>query len=118
LETTEMLPLPGYHNGRVYNRGAYQEAKERAHRELRKAIRRGEIPDLKGADIPCDDWGHEDCRGVATDWDFRDYSKPVLFVIPVCHPCNVRRGPADVTPFPYPPPEARRREACRRAVAS
>lgn len=33
-----------------------------------------------------------DCGKPATEYDHRDYSKP-LEVDPVCHPCNKRRGP-------------------------
>jgi hypothetical protein len=50
------------------------------------AIRRGLIPPAKA--FAC-----VDCGGPARDYDHRDYSKP-LAVEPVCHPCNLRRGPA------------------------
>jgi hypothetical protein len=33
-----------------------------------------------------------DCGQPATEYDHRDYSRP-LQVEPVCHPCNKRRGP-------------------------
>ena len=35
-----------------------------------------------------------DCTSPATEYDHRDYSKP-LAVEPVCRGCNVRRGPAN-----------------------
>lgn len=34
-----------------------------------------------------------DCGKPARDYDHRDYSKP-LDVVPVCHSCNIKRGPA------------------------
>ncbi len=34
-----------------------------------------------------------DCGAPASDWDHRDYDKP-LDVVPVCRRCNVLRGPA------------------------
>jgi hypothetical protein len=36
-----------------------------------------------------------DCGATATDYDHRDYNKP-LDVDPVCRSCNFRRGPAIV----------------------
>lgn len=33
-----------------------------------------------------------DCGAPATDYDHRDYTKP-LEVEPTCHRCNMRRGP-------------------------
>ena len=65
-----------------------------AHRILRDAISRGLIPKLgytMRTEIKC-----VDCGGMAQGWDHRDYTKP-LDVMPVCRPCNNRRGPA----YPY-----------------
>lgn len=50
------------------------------------AVRKGEIPAAKT--LVC-----VDCEGRATEYDHRDYRKP-LEVAPVCRPCNQRRGPA------------------------
>lgn len=50
-----------------------------------KAKKKGLLPPLTG-DIPCDD-----CGKPATHYDHRDYRYP-LWVAPVCHGCNVRRG--------------------------
>lgn len=55
-------------------------------REVSKAIRRGEL--TRAAEHRC-----VDCGKQARDWDHRDYNKP-LDVEPVCHRCNILRGPA------------------------
>lgn len=53
-----------------------------------QAKARGELPYLDGS-IAC-----VDCkRWPATVYEHRDYSKP-LDVEPVCHNCNMKRGPA------------------------
>lgn len=57
-----------------------------AHKEVSKARRRGELPDPKT--LKC-----VDCGVDATEYDHRDYSKP-LEVNPVCRGCNRRRGSA------------------------
>ncbi len=41
---------------------------------------------------PADSYFCMDCGGLATDYDHRDYNKP-LEVDPVCTGCNNRRGP-------------------------
>lgn len=51
------------------------------------AIRRGDLPPID-EQTPC-----VDCGGRATEYDHRDYSRP-LEVEPVCHRCNILRGPA------------------------
>lgn len=61
----------------------------RAHRAVKAAIERREL--LAAGLHSCADCG----RG-ATEYDHRDYTKP-LEVEPVCHPCNIRRGPG----YPY-----------------
>ena len=50
-----------------------------------KAIKQGEIR-------PPREFACVDCGCVASEYDHRDYSKP-LDVVPVCRPCNARRGP-------------------------
>lgn len=57
-----------------------------AHFEVARAIRTGQLK-------PPREFCCADCGGVATEYDHRDYSKP-LQVEPVCRGCNVRRGPA------------------------
>ena len=52
-----------------------------------RAIRRGEMP-------PARAYMCVDCGNPATQYDHRDYSKP-LHVDPVCRSCNWHRGPAD-----------------------
>jgi hypothetical protein len=52
-----------------------------------KAIHEGELPKLDGS-IPC-----ADCGQPATNYEHRDYSKP-LEVEPVCSKCNHSRGHA------------------------
>jgi len=61
--------------------------KFRAGHAVTKAKREGRLPRLDG-DIGCVDWG-----APATDYDHRDYNKP-LEVEPTCRRCNLRRGPA------------------------
>jgi hypothetical protein len=53
---------------------------------VQKAIKLGTLPSPRG--FAC-----EDCGGPATQYDHRDYSKP-LDVVPVCCGCNNRRPPA------------------------
>ena len=53
---------------------------------MQKAIKEGKLIRLTKANIAC-----VDCGEKATDYDHRDYSKP-LKVDAVCHKCNVRRG--------------------------
>lgn len=62
-------------------------AKPRAHRAVRRAIVRGELPPARACVCV-------DCGKPATEYDHRDYSRP-LDVVPVCHRCNILRGPAD-----------------------
>ena len=51
-----------------------------------RAIKLGDLPSLGG--VLC-----FDCGAPATDYDHRDYTKP-LDVDPVCRSCNCLRGPA------------------------
>jgi len=57
---------------------------------VQKALRSGELLPLR----------HQycvDCGAPATEYDHRDYSKPIE-VDPVCHRCNKLRGPALLPP--------------------
>ena len=58
----------------------------KAHGYVHKAIRDGYLPCL--TTLLC-----IDCGSQAQVYDHRDYNKP-LDVEPVCHACNVKRGPA------------------------
>lgn len=66
------------------DRVAYPLA-NRARRDVSNAIHRGDL--LPAASQRC-----VDCGARARDYDHRDYTKP-LEVVPVCRPCNKRRGP-------------------------
>ncbi len=55
-----------------------------------KAVRKGDLR-------PASAFACADCGGAASQYDHRDYTKP-LQVVPVCRSCNVMRGPADVWP--------------------
>lgn len=57
-----------------------------AHRAVRDAILRGDLPPAKTQVCV-------DCGLPAHDYDHRDYGKP-LAVDPVCRSCNCKRGPA------------------------
>lgn len=59
-----------------------------AHAMVRLAIKLGYLKPI--AECVC-----VDCGAPATDYDHRDYNKP-LDVDPVCRPCNYKRGPAAV----------------------
>lgn len=64
-----------------------QETKSHlAHRYVLNAVRDGYLP--RPTTLTC-----LDCGAPAQVYDHRDYNKP-LDVEPVCHACNVRRGPA------------------------
>jgi hypothetical protein len=52
------------------------------------AVLVGLLPRVRGGNIAC-----TDCGKPATEYDHRDYGKP-LDVQPVCHSCNIKRGPA------------------------
>jgi hypothetical protein len=71
-----------------------------AQQVLYRAIRLGQLTKARG--LVC-----ADCGGMATDWDHRDYSKP-LEVQPVCRSCNFKRGPAK---YPRPTPDSERAAA-------
>lgn len=59
---------------------------ELAHRYVDIAVRAGDLPKLDGS-IAC-----EDCGNPASEYDHRDYKKP-MEVAPVCRACNQARGP-------------------------
>lgn len=59
-------------------------AKHKARKATRAAIIRGKIPNP--GKLMC-----SDCGKIATEYDHRDYKKP-LAVEPVCRTCNIRRG--------------------------
>lgn len=72
---------------------------------MKWATKMGALPILDGS-IKC-----VDCGAVATQYEHRNYGRP-LDVEPVCRTCNVRRGPAKVptrNDYPwihdYGPPE-------------
>lgn len=66
-----------------------------AHNAVTKAVRSGDLR-------PANEFACKDCGKRATEYDHRDYSKP-LDVEPVCHSCNLRRGPAIGRRAPPPP---------------
>jgi transcriptional regulator with XRE-family HTH domain len=60
--------------------------KHKAHQWVKQAIRDGYLP--KPSTLTC-----QDCGASAQVYDHRDYNRP-LDVDPVCHACNINRGPA------------------------
>lgn len=79
-----------------------------AHMAVFLAVRAGRLPRLDGS-VPC-----VDCRQPATEYDHREYAKP-LDVEPVCRPCNLRRGPAsDIAHLCYRRRPPRRFERARK----
>lgn len=64
-----------------------QRGMVRASNKVRRAVRRGDLPNLKAEVVAC-----ADCGANADRYDHRDYLKP-LDVAPVCHACNRLRGP-------------------------
>ncbi len=58
----------------------------RAAAAVHRAVKNGELPNLKKSIVPC-----KDCGSRAKVYDHRDYNKP-LEVSPVCAGCNVMRG--------------------------
>ena len=57
-----------------------------AHKAVRLAVLRGAMQPVAGQACA-------DCNGPATEYEHRDYGKP-LDVVPICRRCNIRRGPA------------------------
>lgn len=71
-------------------RAEYEKIQRRALKITHKAIRKGQLADLKQVNITCVDC---DFRR-AEVYNHRDYNKP-LDVTPVCRSCNQKRGPVD-----------------------
>ena len=75
----------------------YMDLRSKAQGRAYSAVKRGELPRLintlrqKPVGISC-----SDCSELATQYDHRDYRKP-LKVEPVCCGCNKRRGVAIYT---------------------
>jgi ribosomal protein L37AE/L43A len=65
---------------------SYHRDQYRARYAVLKAVRGGDLENLKDGNVKC-----VDCGAVASVYDHRDYNKP-LDVSPVCHGCNIRRG--------------------------
>lgn len=63
-----------------------EQTKSSAYLIVSKAIQAGELPNPRS--LQC-----TDCDAPASEYDHRDYSKP-LEVDPTCRRCNARRGPA------------------------
>ena len=72
---------------------AFYRAGQHAAGVVMQARRCGVLTNLKHAAIIC-----VDCGAKATVYDHRDYRRP-LDVVPVCHRCNLLRGPANLEPF-------------------
>lgn len=66
---------------------AQQNLQKAAHVAVSKAVEAGDLPRASG--LTC-----IDCGAPAQVYDHRDYTRP-LDVDPVCHPCNIRRGPTN-----------------------
>jgi len=58
------------------------------HAAVHRAVKAGVLPDLSTGEYAC-----TDCGGVASEYDHRDYARP-LDVDPVCRSCNRKRGVA------------------------
>lgn len=69
------------------NRAESNRLRCRAHGVVCRAKKAGLLPQFDSS-VLC-----ADCGCQATEYDHRDYFKP-LMVEPVCHPCNIKRGPA------------------------
>ncbi len=67
-----------------------KQKRQRAYTETRRAIREGILSPIGGQVCT-------DCGSTATVYDHLDYEQPLL-VEPVCHSCNIKRGPASPRP--------------------
>ncbi|MFL9904687.1 hypothetical protein PQR71_42280 [Paraburkholderia fungorum] len=82
----------GRHNnwGQDWNvhslRRRFWNGQSQAHAAVNQAVKRGELKPAK--EFTC-----ADCPAPATDYDHRDYGKP-LVVVAVCRMCNLHRGRA------------------------
>ena len=73
------------------HRKIYLRAGQRAQQIICRAIKDGQLPNLKTETIMC-----VDCKvRPAKHYEHRDYAKP-LEVAPVCQGCNLKRGPAKI----------------------
>lgn len=83
---TEKPPLPVQHPFMATHvKGMYLKS-HKAHGLVKLAIKYGYLP--KPSTLTC-----QDCGQPAQVYDHRDYNRP-LDVEPVCHACNIKRGPA------------------------
>lgn len=71
-----------------------------ASRIARDAVKKGLLPNVKT--LSC-----VDCGAQATEWEHRDYSKP-LEVEPTCRRCNRLRGPGLIPGMALPPKPQKR----------
>ena len=83
---SEKPPIAAEHPATVMFREEFFLKAHKAHSYVTKAIRDGYLP--RPNTLLC-----LDCGSPAQVYDHRDYNKP-LDVEPVCHACNVKRGPA------------------------
>ena len=67
---------------------AITQRRRRALYAVTVAVATGVLPSLRSGAVPC-----KDCGKPATQYDHRDYAKP-LEVEPVCGRCNLERGAA------------------------
>lgn len=72
---------------------AREKVRTRAVRAVAKAVSAGALP--RPSERAC-----VDCGAAASDWDHRDYARP-LDVAPVCRSCNLKRGPAQWQATPH-----------------
>jgi hypothetical protein len=80
----------GVRNSPYYPQSVRDRLVARAHYIVLLAIKRGTLPEQETQSCV-------DCGAQAECYDHRNYHEP-LKVVPVCKPCNTRRGPG----FPYP----------------
>lgn len=76
----------------THQRIVYKRAAMAACQQVKRAVDRGLLPNLKVAKLTCVDCG----INPATEYDHREYARP-LDVSPVCLSCNLRRPPATFT---------------------
>jgi len=65
---------------------AWCKTRNKAAAAVRRAVKSGELKNLKKSKVKC-----TDCDSRAEVYDHRDYNKPLL-VEPVCIKCNIARG--------------------------
>lgn len=84
-------------------RVSYRKAAFRAQQAVCRAVKRGQIINLKTEWIACTDCKTER----ANKYDHRDYALPFK-VEPVCSSCNLTRGPASYSKLYSPEPQKER----------